>query len=50
LTQRTVMPWYCCPESCGAPSLDVLMAGLDGALGSLSWWRAANPWQGVGTG
>ena len=22
----------------GAPSLEVLRAGLDGALGSLSWW------------
>ena len=27
----------------GAPSLDRLKAGLDGALGSLSWWGAALP-------
>ena len=26
------------PESCDAPSLQVLEAGLDGALGSLSCW------------
>jgi len=27
----------------GAPSLEVLKARLDGALGSLSWWVAALP-------
>jgi len=27
-------------RSCGAPSLEALKARLDGALGSLSWWRA----------
>jgi len=27
----------------GAPSLEVLKARLDGALGSLSWWEAALP-------
>jgi len=32
----------------GAPSLEVLRAGLDGALGSLSWWGAASPRQGLG--
>jgi len=32
------------------PSLKVLKAGLDGALGSLSWGAAALPWQGVGNG
>jgi len=31
------------PRSCGAPSLEVLKARLDGALGSLSWWGAALP-------
>jgi len=34
----------------GAPSLEVLKARLDGALGSLSWWVATSPWQGVGAG
>ena len=33
--QRAVRPWHSCPESCGAPSLEVLKARLDGALGSL---------------
>ena len=28
-------------RSCGAPSLEVLQARLGGALGSLSWWGAA---------
>jgi len=28
-------------EAVGAPSLEVLKARLDGALGSLSWWVAA---------
>ena len=32
----------------GAPSLEVLKAGLDGALGSLIWWRATSPQQGTG--
>ena len=32
-------------ESVGASSLEVLGAGLDGAVGSLSWWGA-----GVGAG
>jgi len=35
-------------RSCGAPSLEVLKARLDGALGSLSWWRAALPTAAVG--
>jgi len=30
----------------GAPSLEVPEARLDGALGSLNWWGAANPQQG----
>jgi len=29
-TQRAVRPWHCCPESCGAPCLEVLKARLDG--------------------
>ena len=28
-------------EAVGPPSLEVLKAGLDGILGSLSWWLAA---------
>ena len=32
----------------GSPSLEALRAGLDGALGSLTWWGAASPWQGLG--
>ena len=34
----------------GAPSLEVPKAGLDGALGSLSWWGTASPWQEVENG
>jgi len=37
-------------EAVGAPSPEVLKAGLYGALGSLSWWLATSPWQEVGTG
>ena len=37
-------------RSCGAPSLEALMARLDGALGSLSWWGAALPTAGSGAG
>ena len=46
-TQRAVRRWHCCPESCGAPSLEVLKAGLDGALGSPGWW--GQPTNGTGT-
>ena len=35
-------------EAVGAPSLELFKARLDRALGSLSWWGAASPWQGVG--
>ena len=38
LSQRAVRRRHCCPESCGAPSLELLKARLDGAMGSLSWW------------
>jgi len=37
-------------EAVGAPSLEILKARLDGALGSLRWWEAPSPCQGVGTG
>jgi len=30
-------------RSCGAPSLKVLKARMDGTLGRLSWWGAALP-------
>ena len=30
-------------EAVGAPSLEAVKARLDGALGSLSWWKAALP-------
>jgi len=33
-----------------SPSLEVLQASLDGALGSLSQWGMISPWQGDGTG
>ena len=42
-TQRVVRHWHCYLESCGAPSLEVLKARLDGASDSLSWWGAALP-------
>ena len=36
-----VRQWHRLPEEAvGAPSLNVFKAGLDGALGSLSWWVA----------
>jgi len=31
-------------------SLEAFRARLDEELGSLVWWGAASPWQGVGTG
>jgi len=34
----------------GAPSLQALKARWDGALGSLSWWRAALPMARGGNG
>ena len=34
VTQRVVRPWHFCPESCGAPSPEVLKARWDGVLGS----------------
>jgi len=35
-------------ENVGAPSLEAFKARLDKALGSMSWWVATSPWQGVG--
>jgi len=32
------------------PSLEVLKARLDGALGGLIWWGATSPQQGLGMG
>ena len=37
-------------EAVCAPSVEVLRARLDGALGSLSWWGAALPMAGVEAG
>lgn len=37
-------------RGCGAPSLEALGAGLDGALGGLGWWGAALPTARVGVG
>ena len=30
-TQKVVRPWHSCPESCGAPLLEVLKTRLDGS-------------------
>jgi len=35
-------------ETVDAPSLEVLKARMDGALGSQTWWVATSPQQGVG--
>ena len=45
-TQRALRCWHSCPEKLWCPSLEVLKARLDGALGSLSWWGAALPMAG----
>jgi len=45
-----VRHWHRPREVEDAPSLMVLKARLDGALGSLSWWGAALPMAGVGAG
>jgi len=37
-------------EAVGAPSMKVLKAGLDGALGSQIWWVAVLPMAGGGNG
>jgi len=46
-----VRPWHRLPrEAVDAPSLEVLKARLDGALGSLGWWEVSLPMAGGGTG
>ena len=48
-TEQAVRHWHCCPESCGAPSLEVLKAGLDGPWAA--WAGGGNqPMAGVGAG
>ena len=37
-------------SSTGAPSLEVPKRRLDGALGSMVWWGALSPRQGLGLG
>ena len=45
-TQRAVKHWYrLLREAVDVPSLEVLKARLDGALGSLSWWLVISPGQ-----
>lgn len=40
-------PWHRLPrEAVDAPSLEVLKARLDGALGSLVWWDVSLPMAG----
>lgn len=46
-----VKHWHRLPRrAADAPSLEVFKAKLDGALGSLIWWRTTSPHEGVGTG
>jgi len=48
-SQRAERHWHRLPrEPVGAPFLEALKAGLDGALGSLSRGWQPCPWQGVG--
>jgi len=51
-TQRVVRHWHRLPrEVVDAPSLEVLKARLDGALGNLVWWEVSLLMAGgVGTG
>ena len=47
LTQSGVRPWHRLPrEAVDAPSLEVLKARLDGALGNLVWWEVSLPMAG----
>ena len=49
-TQRMVKPLAQASQgSCGTPSLEVLKARGDGALGSQSWWGQHCLWPGFGT-
>ena len=46
-TQRVVRQWHRLPrETVDAPSLEVLKARLDGALGNLIWWKVSLPMAG----
>jgi len=47
-TRRAVRQWHSCPESCGCPIPEVLKARWNGTFGSLGWWGATSPRQGVG--
>ena len=40
--------WHSCPENCGCPIPRGMKGQVGWALGSLSWWGAASPWQGWG--
>jgi len=41
---------YCLEHKCGVQlEQQLLKASLDGTLGSLIWWVAASPQQGIGT-
>jgi len=42
--------WHCCQETCGCHIPGGAQGQVGWALGSLSWWVAASPWQQVGTG
>jgi len=44
-----VRHWHRLPrEAVDAPSLEAIKARLDGDLGSLIWWEATSPQQGIG--
>jgi len=43
-------PGKAAQRAVGAPSPKVSKARLDGTLGSLIWWGAASPWQGLRLG
>jgi len=45
-----VSPGTAAQRAVGTPSLEVLKARLDGALGSLSWWGPVSPRQGLELG
>jgi len=48
-SQRVVRHWHRLPrEAVDAPSLEAIKARLDGDLGSLIWWEATSPQQGIG--
>ena len=47
-TLWAVRPWHCCPEGCGAPSLDDAQSQVGRALGQPELVGATSPWQGVG--